>query len=537
MRFRHNVMHVNSLSAFEGIKGGVNQDCKDVYFVRLVGINDTLDSDLKKMDYNMTVRMQNGRGIYQRVLKLPVPGSLQETAEYEKCYQEWLLQGKKQASAKVLKGNQVYSSLLGSGICKVAELYASKKSVSPSMEKNFVIKLLFWHDFLLNGVLTQWSQTLSVKLVLANISRQQEYLFSYLLTLLGYDVLLVQSEQDISEQEDALGLSQKIRLGDFRKTALPAYDKEKILTEIYAAQSGRGRGVSNSAATPAGSGQSAVSAGQAQTRGASSSSRPVSIVHPGRSKNISAGAVSRGQAGQSAGTSGYTAASARPAQGAAASSRPVSIVHPGRSRSASAAAPYTSAGTASAEKSFEQLAQLASSVVMIAIHDRNGNIIGTGSGIMIGAAGYILTNNHVASGGKFYSVRIEDDDTVYSTDEVIKYHSVLDLAVLRIDRRLNPLPVYQGRNPLVRGQKVVAIGSPLGLFNSVSDGIISGFRKIDGVDMIQFTAPISHGSSGGAVLNMYGEVIGISTAGIDAGQNINLAMGYACINQFIAGFV
>lgn len=54
--------------------------------------------------------------------------------------------------------------------------------------------------------------------------------------------------------------------------------------------------------------------------------------------------------------------------------------------------------------------------------------------------------------------------------------------------------------------------------------------------MIQFTAPISHGSSGGAVLNMYGEVIGISTAGIDSGQNINLAVGYESINMFIRGF-
>ena len=59
---------------------------------------------------------------------------------------------------------------------------------------------------------------------------------------------------------------------------------------------------------------------------------------------------------------------------------------------------------------------------------------------------------------------------------------------------------------------------------------------IDGVDMIQFTAPISHGSSGGALLNMYGEVIGISTAGIDEGQNINLAIGYEGINLFIQGF-
>ena len=188
------------------------------------------------------------------------------------------------------------------------------------------------------------------------------------------------------------------------------------------------------------------------------------------------------------------------------------------------------------ELGYEELALLASSVVMIAVHDGRGDIIGSGSGIMIGRAGYILTNNHVARGGSFYSVRIENDDHVYRTDEIIKYNPVLDLAVIRIDRALQPLPVYQGGRPLARGQRVVAIGSPLGLFNSVSDGIISGFRRMDDVDMIQFTAPISHGSSGGAVLDLYGRVIGVSTAGIDEGQNINLAVGYEFINSFIKGF-
>ena len=155
---------------------------------------------------------------------------------------------------------------------------------------------------------------------------------------------------------------------------------------------------------------------------------------------------------------------------------------------------------------------------------------------MTGRAGYILTNNHVTAGGCFFDVRIEDDEKVYRTNEIIKYNSVLDLAVIRIDRCLEPLPIYRGKKSLVRGQKVVAIGSPLGLFNSVSDGIISGFRKIDSVNMIQFTAPISHGSSGGAVLNMQGEVIGISTAGFDEGQNINLAVNYEDIGLFVRGF-
>ena len=85
---------------------------------------------------------------------------------------------------------------------------------------------------------------------------------------------------------------------------------------------------------------------------------------------------------------------------------------------------------------------------------------------------------------RIFTVRIENDSACYRTSQVIKYNALLDLAVIRIDRALVPLSVYKGPQKLVRGQKVVAIGSPLGLFNSVSDGIISGFRKMDDVDLI-----------------------------------------------------
>lgn len=192
---------------------------------------------------------------------------------------------------------------------------------------------------------------------------------------------------------------------------------------------------------------------------------------------------------------------------------------------------------ARAEMSFEQLAQLASSVVMIMVHDKKGEVFASGSGIMIGRKGYILTNNHVLTEGSFFTVRIENDDTCYRADQIIKYNQVLDLAVIRIDRALVPLSIYKGPQKLVRGQKVVAIGSPLGLFNSVSDGIIAGFRVLDDVDMIQYTAPTSPGSSGGAVLNMYGEVIGISTAIAREAQGINWAVGYEFINLFTQGFI
>lgn len=195
------------------------------------------------------------------------------------------------------------------------------------------------------------------------------------------------------------------------------------------------------------------------------------------------------------------------------------------------------AANARQELSYEQLAALAESVVMVAVCDEHGDIKGNGSGIAIGRKGYILTNCHVVSKGPMFLVRLENDERAYPAFRIIKYHSTYDMALIKIERELRPLPVYSGAKELVRGQKVVAIGSPMGLFNTVSDGIISGFRRIDDMDMIQFTAPISQGSSGGALLNVYGEVIGMSTASIDKGQNMNLAVGYKQILPFIRGFV
>ena len=173
---------------------------------------------------------------------------------------------------------------------------------------------------------------------------------------------------------------------------------------------------------------------------------------------------------------------------------------------------------------------------MINVLNENGECFKTGSGFFAGKNGIILTNFHVIQCGVSFAIRIENDDNVYITDEIIKYDYTRDMAIIRIEYNTEPLNIYNGENNLVRGQKVAAIGSPLGLFNSVSDGIISGFRNIDDKDFIQFTAPISHGSSGGALFNMYDEVIGIITAGYNEGQNINLAVNYNMINMFVKGF-
>ncbi len=406
----------------------------------------------------------------------------------------------------------------------MATLFAQNSQVNASQEKNFIVKMIYWLDWLGEGWIFLWDRKETVKIVAENVVKKQEYFFYYLLTLLGMDVLLLQSRQDIAADLERLGLSEKFVLGAFGEAVLPAFP---VKTALFPGEN-QNRGGSSQSARADSAHMSSARADSAQMDSVHESGRVrVKLPErPGRRRESFSDVLS-----SEAVPSGRRAAVVLPPRSGRNPSSPSSL-----SSASSPGSQSRMSHGARREMSFEELARLASSVVMITVHNPNGEPAGSGSGIMVGQGGYILTNHHVAAHGSFYSVSIEGEDKQYRTEDIIKYNSLYDLAVIRIDRRLHPLPVFKGNPPLVRGQKVVAIGSPLGLFNSVSDGIISGFRTIRDVDMIQFTAPISHGSSGGAVLNMFGEVIGISTAGIDDGQNINLAMGYEVINMFIQGF-
>jgi len=173
---------------------------------------------------------------------------------------------------------------------------------------------------------------------------------------------------------------------------------------------------------------------------------------------------------------------------------------------------------------------------MIGVFDSDGGCLKTGSGVVISERGFILTTFQVVSGGAYYAVHFENDNEDYYTDKLTECHTVHDLAIIRVDKRCRPIRILQ-QGRLSRGQKIVAIGSPLGLFNTFSDGIISGFRQIEDTNMIQFTAPISSGSSGGALMDMHGRLIGVITAGLDTGQNLNLAVDFNTIYNFAKPFV
>jgi len=597
-KIRHNITNISDISTFGSKKGAINNDCMDVYFVRAIGTNSNYLSDIQKLDDTLLENMNAGQGYYQRLNGLPRMQSVEDTAFYTKCYEDWVATGRKQIVTRSVANQAVLAGRLTDACIKLEALFKQEnKQATDSIVKNFIVKLLFWYDSIFADERFHFDERQIVKIVASNIMKKQEYLFFYFVTLTGCDVLLLQSKADIAVEDEKLELSSKFVLGEFADVTIPAYQWRETRREqtannlsgttmqgqagsaqTTAAQTGqaaagshlnsngritvklpeRNRPSKHPAQNPQSSTMQAttggsntgstqpVASGNTDTQG---NHRVVIPPRPGSNTGSTQPAASGStgtqgnhrvvipprpgsntgntQPAASGSTTNSRATGGNPSRG---SGRQVSITTPSRSTVPMAAGPEV-------EKSFEELAMLASSVVLITVYDGKGERLGSGSGIMIGKEGYILTNNHVAAGGRCFSVRIEDDEKEYRTDEIIKYHSVLDLAIIRIQRKLNPIPVYKGSKPLVRGQKVVAIGSPLGLFNSVSDGIISGFRKIDEVDMIQFTAPTSRGSSGGAVLNMQGEVIGISTAGIDAGQNINLAMGYECINMFIRGFI
>lgn len=186
-------------------------------------------------------------------------------------------------------------------------------------------------------------------------------------------------------------------------------------------------------------------------------------------------------------------------------------------------APFIAKVNNEVEKSYEELAQLSTSIVMINIYDQHHTICAGGSGVVIDEQGTIVTNYHVIADGCFFGIVFENDEQEYMTETVLAKNEEKDLALLQIDHHTLPIPIKTS-DGLKRGQQIVAIGSPLGLMNTISDGIIAGFRHFDDLQLIQITAPISPGSSGGALLDRYGWLVGITTGGYTKGQNLNLAI-------------
>lgn len=175
-----------------------------------------------------------------------------------------------------------------------------------------------------------------------------------------------------------------------------------------------------------------------------------------------------------------------------------------------------------------------------------------GSGVIISTDGYIVTNQHVVDSQQSLEVIFSDGTRVAAT--LIGEDAANDIAVIKVDVDVPAVANLGNSDALEPGQPVVAIGTALGDFqNTVTTGIISGLhRQLDGTtaatqDMIQTDAAINHGNSGGPLLDLEGNVIGINTAVVrsdPAAGDVAEGLGFAIpsntvetiVNTLIAGY-
>jgi S1-C subfamily serine protease len=167
--------------------------------------------------------------------------------------------------------------------------------------------------------------------------------------------------------------------------------------------------------------------------------------------------------------------------------------------------------------------QASPAVVIIEVSGSDGKLAKTGSGLLVSADGRLLTNYHVISHSKQATVKLANGDA-YDLIEVIAIDKRKDIAFLKIPAVDLPFVKLGRSNAVEIGHTVYSIGSPLGLQNTLSQGLVSGIREMDGYRLFQISAPISQGSSGGPVFNVNGEVIGIAVLTIEGGQNLNFAI-------------
>ena len=198
------------------------------------------------------------------------------------------------------------------------------------------------------------------------------------------------------------------------------------------------------------------------------------------------------------------------------------------------------AAPASAQDLTELVRTSKHAVVALRVFDGFGQVVGTGSGFFIDPEGLVVTNYHVIEHGSRIEVVLSDKRTlnVLGTRALDKAH---DLAMLQIDTP-HAVPTLSLADALPEeGQKIVVLGNPRGLTFSTTEGIISAIRTEDDLPedlevstTIQFSAPISPGSSGSPLMNLEGRVVGVVVSQITNGQNLNFAIPASRVAQLLS---
>jgi len=168
---------------------------------------------------------------------------------------------------------------------------------------------------------------------------------------------------------------------------------------------------------------------------------------------------------------------------------------------------------------------------------------GLGSGFILNEEGYLITNFHVIEGETQISIEVyhmkngQLDRRVYKQVRIVAMNKFQDLTLLKIDDRESPkfarVPLAEA-DALAVGERVFAIGSPLGLERTVTEGIVSTkTRLIQGELYLQTTAQINPGNSGGPLFNLHGEVVGVTNMKLAFGEGLGFAIPVEAVRYFL----
>lgn len=192
---------------------------------------------------------------------------------------------------------------------------------------------------------------------------------------------------------------------------------------------------------------------------------------------------------------------------------------------------HVAAGKGAALTAQEIYAKVNPSVVTVVV-DLKGGSASVGTGVIFTADGYVLTNYHVVSGGKSCYVTLSDD-TSYDA-QYVAGDADNDLAVLKVEGENLPAAEIGSSDDLTVGDKVYAIGNPLGveLRGTFTDGIVSAINRdveVDGrtMTLVQTNAALNSGNSGGPLINEYGQVVGINTIKMSSAFSSIEGLGFA----------
>ena len=174
-------------------------------------------------------------------------------------------------------------------------------------------------------------------------------------------------------------------------------------------------------------------------------------------------------------------------------------------------------------------ARAENSVVVVTSLNALKQPIKFGTGFVVGDGTQVVTNHHVVDGAAIVTIKTPDDQVSQVT--VLATDSTQDLALLKLDGWGPALDVADSLPEV--GQDVAVIGTPKGLERTLSTGVVSALREMDGRQMVQITAPVSEGSSGGPVLDSQGRVVGVATLVVDKGQNLNFAISNTEVLRFL----